>query len=31
MSEATFRVWRGEQGHGAFEDYRTEVSDGMDM
>jgi succinate dehydrogenase / fumarate reductase iron-sulfur subunit len=26
---ATFRVWRGERGAGAFEDYKTEVSAGM--
>ncbi|MEW6322613.1 MAG: succinate dehydrogenase/fumarate reductase iron-sulfur subunit [Acidobacteriota bacterium] len=28
--EATFRIWRGgAEGGGAFQDYRTEVSDGM--
>ncbi len=29
MNTATFRVWRGADGSGAFEDYRTEVSEGM--
>jgi succinate dehydrogenase / fumarate reductase iron-sulfur subunit len=29
MPEATFRIWRGERGTGAFHDYRTEVADGM--
>ena len=32
MSEATsatFRVWRGEKGEGAFRDYQTPVSEGM--
>ena len=30
MSEqATFRIWRGEKGTGAFQDYATEVSPGM--
>ena len=29
MSSATFRIWRGEGTTGAFEDYPTEVSDGM--
>jgi len=29
MSEATFRIWRGADGTGRFEDYRTEVSEGM--
>ena len=27
--QATFRIWRGEQGGGALTDYTTEVSDGM--
>jgi succinate dehydrogenase / fumarate reductase iron-sulfur subunit len=26
---ATFRIWRGERGKGAFHDYQTEVSEGM--
>jgi succinate dehydrogenase / fumarate reductase iron-sulfur subunit len=26
---ANFRVWRGERGDGRFEDYHTEVSEGM--
>ncbi len=26
---ATFRIWRGAQGAGAFEDYRTAVDEGM--
>ena len=29
MAMATFRVWRGKQGTGAFRDYETEVSEGM--
>ena len=30
MSEATFRIWRTQPGGGgAFQDYRTEVSEGM--
>ena len=29
MATATFRVWRGERGEGAFHDYETEVSEGM--
>ncbi|HJR54789.1 MAG TPA: succinate dehydrogenase/fumarate reductase iron-sulfur subunit [Gemmatimonadota bacterium] len=29
MATATFRVWRGEHGTGAFRDYETEVSEGM--
>lgn len=29
MPKMTFRVWRGERGKGAFEDYTTEVSEGM--
>jgi succinate dehydrogenase / fumarate reductase iron-sulfur subunit len=27
--EATFRIWRGEQGGGALHDYTTTVADGM--
>ena len=29
MSSATFRIWRGDAEGGAFEDYTTEVSEGM--
>jgi len=29
MANATFRIWRGEKGQGAFQDYSTEVSEGM--
>ncbi|HCE02746.1 MAG TPA: succinate dehydrogenase/fumarate reductase iron-sulfur subunit, partial [Acidobacteria bacterium] len=29
MSSATFRIWRGNADGGAFEDYTTEVSEGM--
>ena len=29
MPSATFRIWRGEDGTGAFRDYNTEVSEGM--
>ena len=29
MAGATFRIWRGERGNGAFHDYRTEVESGM--
>ena len=29
MSTATFRIFRGEKGHGRFEDYPTEISEGM--
>src|SRR5882762_2970659 len=29
MTKATFSVWRGSQGTGAFADYGTEVSEGM--
>jgi succinate dehydrogenase / fumarate reductase iron-sulfur subunit len=29
QSQATFRIWRGEQGGGALRDYTTEVSEGM--
>jgi succinate dehydrogenase / fumarate reductase, iron-sulfur subunit len=28
-TSATFRIWRGEGGTGAFQDYTTSVSDGM--
>jgi succinate dehydrogenase / fumarate reductase iron-sulfur subunit len=29
MTKATFSVWRGDHGTGAFSDYSTEVSEGM--
>jgi succinate dehydrogenase / fumarate reductase iron-sulfur subunit len=29
MPQATFRIWRGEQGTGRFVDYATETSEGM--
>jgi succinate dehydrogenase / fumarate reductase iron-sulfur subunit len=29
MSQATFRIWRGDARGGDFKDYSTEVSDGM--
>jgi succinate dehydrogenase / fumarate reductase iron-sulfur subunit len=29
MATATFRIWRGEKGQGAFRDYTTEVAAGM--
>ena len=29
MSTATFKIWRGDQESGAFEQYETEVSEGM--
>jgi succinate dehydrogenase / fumarate reductase iron-sulfur subunit len=29
MASATFRIWRGNQEHADFRDYRTEVSEGM--
>ncbi len=29
MATATFRIWRGEKGQGEFQDYTTEVTDGM--
>src|SRR3954468_17178843 len=29
MSQATFRIWRGDRGGGAFQDYSTRVSEGM--
>ena len=27
--EALFRIWRGDSGGGSFQDYRTEIDDGM--
>ena len=29
MTNAIFRIWRGSANQGGFEDYPTEVSDGM--
>ena len=29
MATATFRIWRGDRGDGEFQDYTTEISDGM--
>jgi succinate dehydrogenase / fumarate reductase iron-sulfur subunit len=29
MARATFRIWRGNAGGGAFHDYATEVTEGM--
>src|SRR5262245_19398491 len=29
MARATFRIWRGDPNAGAFQDYSTEVSEGM--
>ncbi|MBV8810556.1 MAG: succinate dehydrogenase/fumarate reductase iron-sulfur subunit [Acidobacteriaceae bacterium] len=29
MPTATFRIWRGQNGKGEFQDYVTEISDGM--
>ena len=29
MAKATFRIWRGDKTQGAFQDYPTEVSEGM--
>ncbi|MBV6520171.1 MAG: hypothetical protein MNPFHGCM_00276 [Gemmatimonadaceae bacterium] len=29
MTQATFRVWRGERGSGSFSEYRTEITEGM--
>ena len=29
MATATFRIWRGDAGSGAYRDYTTEVSEGM--
>ena len=29
MATATFRIWRGDASGGAFQDYRTEISEGM--
>jgi len=29
LATQTFRIWRGQGGQGRFEDYQTEVTDGM--
>ena len=29
MSTATFRIWRGERTGGKFQDYTTEITQGM--
>jgi succinate dehydrogenase / fumarate reductase iron-sulfur subunit len=29
MATATFRIWRGEQGEGKFQDFTTEIAGGM--
>src|SRR5205814_2158775 len=29
MATATFRIWRGDRQGGRFQDYTTEVSEGM--
>jgi succinate dehydrogenase / fumarate reductase iron-sulfur subunit len=29
MTQATFRIWRGDKNGGAFVDYRTDVTEGM--
>ena len=29
MPEATFRIWRGDAGGGGYQDYRTEIGEGM--
>ena len=29
MAQATFRIWRGDQGSGAFKDYTTQIEAGM--
>ncbi|GAC1438005.1 MAG: succinate dehydrogenase/fumarate reductase iron-sulfur subunit [Terriglobales bacterium] len=29
MATAKFRIWRGEKGEGQFQDFNTEVADGM--
>ena len=29
MNTATFRIWRGDAGHGEFRDYSTKVVEGM--
>ena len=29
MTEATFRLWRGDKSGGEFKDYKTDVTEGM--
>ncbi len=29
MANATFSIWRGEGGSGQFQDYQTEITEGM--
>ena len=29
MTQTTFRIWRGDQAQGGFQDYQTEVTEGM--
>src|SRR6476660_2302831 len=29
MSTTTFRIWRGDKSAGAFQDFKTEISEGM--
>src|SRR6202047_1592495 len=29
MAQATFRIWRGDQQGGQFQDYQAEVGEGM--
>jgi len=29
MPMQTFRIWRGERGQGQFQDYQTEITEGM--
>ena len=29
MATATFRIWRGQRGAGAYRDYSTEIAGGM--
>jgi succinate dehydrogenase / fumarate reductase, iron-sulfur subunit len=29
MSTAIFKIWRGDRANGAFQDYKTEISEGM--
>jgi succinate dehydrogenase / fumarate reductase iron-sulfur subunit len=29
MANATFRIWRGEQGAGQYRDYTIEITEGM--
>src|ERR1700684_2667575 len=29
MATATFRIWRGEKGQGSFQDFNTDITEGM--